>query len=123
MSKFLSEVKGFTPVIDVLANELGHMSALVYGIAWRYCQMEDGVCKAGVGRIAKHAKLSRKTAERHLKKLCGAGYLKDLTPTRKHAPHVYADTGKAKIRGLLTVEVGETESLTSETGKTGSLEG
>jgi DNA-binding MarR family transcriptional regulator len=121
MSKFLSEVKGFTPVIDVLAQELGLMSAVVYGIVWRYCQMEDRVCTASRKRIAEHADISVKTVERHLKRLCKAGYLKDLTPDQKHRPHVYADSGKAKIMGLLTVEVGTTESLTSDLGKTESL--
>ena len=117
MSKFLSEVKGFTPVIDVLAQELGLMTAVVYGIVWRYCQMEDKVCKASRERIAEHAGISIKTVERHLEKLCGAGYLKDLTPDRKHKPHIYADAGKARILGLLTVEIdrgGTTESRTSE---------
>lgn len=123
MSRFLSEVKGFTPVIDILARELGLMTAVVYGIAWRYCQMEDRVCSASRERIAEHAGISTKTVERHLKKLCVAGYLEDLTPTWKHKPHIYADSGKAKIKGLLIAEVGQTESLTSEVGQTESPAG
>lgn len=112
MSKFLSEVKGFTPVIDILANELGVITALVYGIVWRYCQMEDGVCKASRERIAQHAGISAKTVKRHLEKLCKSGYLKDTTPDRRNNPHIYANTGKAKIIGLLSIEIGGTESPT-----------
>lgn len=120
MSKFLSEVKGFTPVIDILANELGLMAAVVYGIVWRYCQMEDKVCTASRERIAEHANISSKTVERHLKELCKAGYLEDLTPEKRHRPHIYADSGKAKIKGLLMVEIGKTESPTPDRGKTES---
>ncbi len=121
MSKFLSEVKGFTPVIDVLAEELGLMPALVYGRVWRFCQMKDKVCTASLETLAKPLGVSKKTVERHIKKLCQMGYLEDRTPDRKHRPHIYADIGEAKIRGLLVATVGKSESPTSELGKTESL--
>jgi len=121
MSKFLSEVKGFTPVIDVLAKELGLMPALVYGRVWRFCQMKDKVCTASLETLAKPLGVSRKTVERHIKKLCQMGYLEDRTPDRKHRPHIYADIGKAKIMGLVVATVGKSESPTSELGKTESL--
>lgn len=120
MSKFLSEVKGFTPVIDILAQELGLMAAVVYGIVWRYCQMEDHVCTASLDRIAEHANISRRTVERHIKDLCDAGYLEDRTPGKRHRPHIYADTGRAKITGLLTVEISTTESPENTTENTTS---
>jgi len=101
---FLQEVKGFTPVIDILVDKLGLMPALVYGNVWRFCQMEDGVCKARLEKIAKRVGVSYKTAQRHIKVLCNEGYLEDLTPDLRNAPHVYADTGKVKILGLLSVE-------------------
>lgn len=118
---FLSQVKGFTPVIDVLANELGTMTALVYGIAWRYCQLEDKVCRASKETIGKHANISPKTVQRHLHALVKAGYLEDTTPDQKHRPHVYKDTGKAQIIGLVEARiVGRSESPTSEVGSTES---
>ena len=110
MSKFLSEVKGFTPVIDVLVHELGLMPAVAYGAVWRYCQMEDGVCKASMAKIARRIGVDRATVHRHIKALCEAGYLKDLTPERRNCPHIYADTGRAKIKGLLAVESSVAES-------------
>jgi len=113
MSKFLAEVNGFTPVIDVVAQDVGLMSAVVYGVVWRYCQMEDGRCTASIQNIADRAGISRKTAERHMKKLVEAGYLTRIAE-RNHAPCEYADTGKVKIEGLLAAR-GKSESPT--TGK------
>lgn len=101
MTTILSEVEGFTPVIDVIVGELGLMPALVYGVAWRYCQMEDGVCKANLETIAKRIGVSRATVKRNIKILRDEGYLVDTTPDRKHKPHVYADAGKVRIAGLL----------------------
>jgi DNA-binding Lrp family transcriptional regulator len=114
MNKFLSEIKGFTPVIDVLVHELGLMPAVAYGAVWRYCQMEDGVCKASMTKIARRIGVDRATVHRHIKALCEAGYLKDLTPEMRNCPHIYADTGRAKIKGLLAVESSVVESNSSE---------
>ncbi len=119
MSTFLSEVKGFTPVIDIMVKEIGLMPALIYGRVWRFCRMEDGVCTASLDTIAGYIGVSRKTVERHIKTLCDGGYLRDMTPDRRHKPHEYADTGKAKIMGLIAA-TGETESPTPEIGKTES---
>jgi DNA-binding MarR family transcriptional regulator len=113
MNKFLSEVKGFTPVIDVLVHELGLMPAVAYGVVWRYCQMEDGVCKASMAKIARRIGVDRATVHRHIKALCEAGYLKDLTPGLRNCPHTYADTGRAKIR-LLAVKSSLAECNSSE---------
>jgi hypothetical protein len=116
---FLSQVAGFTPVIDALAREVGLVTAAVYGVVWRYCQMKDGVCSASLETIAEHVGLDRKTAERHVKKLCQKGYLKDLTPGTRNKSHVYVDTGRVKITGLVQAQVvpvdkveGQTESPT-----------
>lgn len=107
MGSFLQEVKGFTPVIDVLARTVGWTTAAVYGVAWRYCQMQDGVCKAAQETIADHLGVCADTVKAHLDKLCKNGYLEDLTPGLQGRPHVYKDTGKVKIIGLLAVEMPE----------------
>ena len=118
---FLSDVKGFTPVVDALAEELGLIPAVVYGVAWRFCQMRDGVCHASLETIAKRVGISRRTVQRHIHELCTAGYLEDLTPERTHRPHRYRDTGKAQIVGLVAARVGATQSPTPEpTGRTES---
>jgi DNA-binding Lrp family transcriptional regulator len=99
MSKtVLADVDGFTPVIDDLIEEMGLMSSVVFGRIWRYCQMEDGVCKASLETIGDGIGVDKATVMRHAKELCEAGYLKDLTPELRNRPHVYADTGKAGLK-------------------------
>jgi len=119
MSKFLTQVEGFTPVIDVVVDDIGLVPAIVYGIVWRYCQMDNGICRASLDTIADKIGMSRKTVERHIKALCEAGYLEDTTPEVRNRPHIYTDTGKTKIEGLLHAKTEsrstESESLTAET--------
>lgn len=103
MSKtILADVDGFTPIIDSIVTDLGLMPAVVFGRIWRYCQMDDKVCKASLEKISEGIGVDRATVMRHAKSLCDAGYLKDLTPELKNRPHIYADTGKAGIRVSLS---------------------
>jgi DnaD/phage-associated family protein len=98
MSKtVLANVSGFTPLIDSVVTECGLMTAAVFGKMWRYCQMEDGVCKASQERLAAELGITRPTVNAHICKLIEAGYIVDKTPTLAGAPHVYADTGKAGL--------------------------
>lgn len=98
MSKtILANVDGFTPVIDGMIPEVGAMTALIFGKAWRYCQMADGVCKAAQDRIADELGLSRATINTHFAKLVEFEYLEDLTPDLLGFPHEYRDTGKANL--------------------------
>jgi len=92
------KLDGFTPVLDVVADELGLTPAVVFGLVWRHCQMPDGICRASVATLAKLAGIkSVKTVRGHLKALCDAGYIEDLTPDLRHRPHIYKDTGKVTI--------------------------
>ena len=98
MSKtILAEVDGFTPVIDTMIQDVGLMTATVFGKVWRYCQMSDGVCTAAQERIADELGVSRATINQHIDKLVQAGYLQDKTPALLGMPHVYRDTGKAGL--------------------------
>lgn len=116
MSKtILANVDGFTPVIDGLVDEVGLMSAVVFGRVWRYCQMEDQVCKASLETIADSIGVDRVTVMRHIKELCERGYLEDLTPDLRNRPHVYVDTGKA---GLTLSISGVAQSNTRKNGVT-----
>lgn len=113
MGSFLTQVEGFTPLMDIVVQDVGLIEAAVYGNVWRYCQMKDGVCRASMQTIADNLSISRRTAMRHIDALCKAGYLKDLTPDLRHKPHTYADTGKARIVGLLSAREGVPESHTN----------
>jgi DNA-binding MarR family transcriptional regulator len=97
----LRHVPGFTPVIDVVAHDVGITTAAVYGVHWRYCQMEEGVSRAAMKTIGARLGLSAKTVRRHTQKLCERGYLKDLTPDATNTPHVYRDLGRDVIDQLL----------------------
>ncbi len=108
MGDFVAQVKGFTPVIDVVVEDVGLVAAAVYGAVWRFSQMQDGVCRASLETIAARVGVNRWTALRHIKALVQAGYLRDLTPDEKGRPHRYADTGKARLLGL--VEAGRSDS-------------
>jgi len=114
MSKtILTDIEGWTPTIDAVIDDLDLLSSVVFGRVWRYCQMEDGICRATIEKIADGCGLSRRTVERRLEKLCGTGYLKDLTPDRRNAPHVYADTGKAGLQAVIRA-TSESRTGTSE---------
>jgi DNA-binding MarR family transcriptional regulator len=102
---FLSRVQGFTPVIDVLVEELGLIPAAMYGLVWRYCQGERGVCQASLDTLAERLHINRRTALRHLKHLVREGYLEDLTPDLRNHPHTYADAGRAEIDSLVQARV------------------
>ncbi len=107
------ELKGFTPLLDVLIEKFGLVTAAIYGVIWRYAQMEDKVCRASLEKIGQRVSVSAKTVERHVKKLCEDDYLNDLTPDIKHKPHIYVITSKAQIKGLMEAKIeGQTESLT-----------
>jgi len=121
LKTFLTRVQGFTPVIDALAQELSTLHALVYGVVWRFCQMKDDVCTASTETLAQKVGISRRTVWRYLKDLCEEGYLEDLTPNRRNAPHVYRDTGKAKILGLVEGKV-EVEETVAESHSSGVVE-
>jgi DNA-binding MarR family transcriptional regulator len=122
MMKLQIELKGFTPLLDKLVKDYGVITAAVYGIVWRYAQMDDKVCRASLEKIADRINISSKTAERHIKKLCTSGYLEDLTPQVKNKPHIYIVTGKAELAGFVSSEIrSDRESDLDQLGQTESL--
>ena len=101
MGSFLTTCGGFTPLVDSLVEVRGRTFATVWGVLWRYSQMEDGVCKASVESIAARAGVSEKTVRRALSDMVETGYIMDLTPDRRNRPHVYKLTPKARLVGSL----------------------
>ena len=93
----LADVSGFTPVIDSIAREYGLIRSAVFGRMWRYCQMQDGVCRASMETISEDLGIDRATVLRHAQELVNDGYLEDTTPDLRNRPHVYKDTGKAGL--------------------------
>ena len=64
MTTFLSQVNGFTPLIDAVVADAGLNEAMVYGMVWRYCRMQNGVCYASTTTIGNRLGLSRRTVQR-----------------------------------------------------------
>lgn len=113
MSKtILTEVDGWTPLIDVIVDSLGLTAAAVFGRMWRYCQMSDNVCRASQETIARELHVSRKTVNEQIEILVKNGFLEDTTPDVRNRPHVYADTGKAGLR--LSIVGGVMKGYTSQ---------
>jgi hypothetical protein len=80
----------FTPLYDGIIQQHGVLTAAVYGLIWRYCQMRDGVCRASIATMAAHINVSLPTITRHIDILLTAGYVNDLTPNVRNRPHTYA---------------------------------
>jgi DNA-binding Lrp family transcriptional regulator len=103
MTTILTQVDGWTPLIDDLTKELGLVTSAVFGRVWRFCQGEKRVCVASLETIAEDLHLDKGTVQRHIKKLCSQKYLKDITPGLRNVPHTYADTGKISIYTKVSV--------------------
>jgi len=101
--QIVTEVSGFIPIFDIVAEFYdNHMTALVFGRMWNYCGMSDGVCRAGLERLASDMKISRATVIRHIELLCADGFMIDLTPDRRNRPHEYKDGGKVVMKSQLS---------------------
>ncbi len=81
----------FSPVIDVVAADIGLVAAAVYGAIWRFCQGDQHVCNASLETIAARVHLTRRCIAQQIAVLEQKGYIEDLTPKRKGRPHSYRD--------------------------------
>jgi DNA-binding Lrp family transcriptional regulator len=113
-----STFTGFTPAPDHLIKLYGYVTALVWGRIWRYCQMSDGVCRAKLETIANELGMSERTIIRHVEPLVVDGFLKDITPDLKNRPHIYADTGKLRIKISVETTVTESQSRVTKSQST-----
>ena len=110
----VASVSGFTPCPDVLIDEFGHTTALVWGKIWRFSQMSGGVCRASILRLADELGLTDDTIAKHVRLLEGAKYIKDTTPTLRNKPHIYKDTHKLSLK--ISVSMDDGQSTTEKIG-------
>jgi len=100
--KIVQEISGFYPLFEALLGFYkDEITPAVFGVAWRYCQMEDGVCRASLRTIAGILNISEATAMRRMETLCNDGYLIDTTPDARNIPHIYVDAGKVIMKSAL----------------------
>ena len=83
---------GFTMLFDSIVEEFGLTTAAVFGVIWRYCQMEGHRCTASYRTIGKRVGLHHQTVRVHAKKLVDAGYLR--VKALAGVGNIYYDTGK-----------------------------
>jgi len=105
----LTQVNGWTPVIDAIVLAHGATAALVFGRVWRYCQMRDGLCSASLGTIAGDLGMSRDTIRLAVKLLVEKGFLRDLDPGENAYAHRLQDTGKAALIGRFDAVVDDSD--------------
>lgn len=120
---------GYTPVFDCVkqfqgksGKKLGHITALVYGVVWRYCQFKNkknpvhiiGKCWASYATIGEIADTSAKTVQRRIKILIDEGFLerKGTCPTLKTTIH--AITPKVVVTNMSAIVTGTTPDRESE---------
>jgi len=104
----LAYVDGFTPCIDAIVKEYGLVTAAVFGVIWRYCQMEDDTCWASHETIGEKIGLTRQAIGEHAAKLVKSGYLEIIESDPGSTIH-YRDTGKANVSINITGGVNETD--------------
>lgn len=120
--KIVQEVSGFYPLFEALLEKYDDLiTPAVFGVAWRFCQMQDGVCKASLRTIAGILNIGEATVMRRMEVLCDDGYLKDLTPGLKHRPHIYADTGLVVMKSSLGVSESVSQGNTSVSGRNATV--
>ena len=113
--QIIQEVSGFVPVFEAILEKYDdYVTALVFGRRWQYCRMEDGVCRAGLERIASDLKMSAATVMRHTEKLVEDGYLIDLTPDLRNVPHHYKDAGLIVMKSQLTASISQRNTSISQ---------
>jgi DNA-binding Lrp family transcriptional regulator len=113
--QIIQEISGFTPIFDaVVSHYKDETRAAVHGAMWRFCQMQDGVCRASLSTIAEILGISSATVMRHAEVLCKDGYFTDLTPDLKNRPHVYADTGRVVMKSKINAGISQRNTSISQ---------
>jgi hypothetical protein len=112
----LSEVNGWTPVIDSIATEYSPITALVFGVIWRYCQMDSHKCTASQQTLADHIGISRRAFMDHAKILVENGFL--IAEESIGKTTTYYDTGKAGVRIILAGDVQESDNQPTQEMRT-----
>ena len=102
--KIITEISGWVPIFDCVLQDNNNLTkTAIHGAMWRFCQMKDNACRASLATIGKMIGVDKATVMRYAKELCDEGYFVDLTPDLKNRPHIYADTGKVRMRSKFDV--------------------
>lgn len=110
----------FTPLFNTVVSQVGLTVAAVYGLIWRYSQMDEGVCCISADRMASLLAIDRRTVIRSIQVLKSGPepYISDLTPTLLNRPHRYKPTSRIQCDIVSLPE----QSTVSDCHTTGTLE-
>lgn len=109
-NKISGTMSGWSPIFDTVVQEVGLMTASVYGVIWRHCQMRNGECTASQETLAGKIGITIRSLQRHAEKLIDAGFLSKVTDTGVGT--TYSDNEKMNIRVAVYAQEGTTESRT-----------
>jgi len=100
------KAKGFTPLVDSLVQDIGLTAASIYGVIWRYCQMNSRTCYASQKTIGDRLCLSRSAINRNIKTLESSGYIRCLNPgaAKEGVSKVYIVTNKVEIEAAFVMD-------------------
>lgn len=101
---------GFVLCPDEIAMKHGLYAAAVYGLVYRFENMEDGVCWASQKTLAEMLDISDRVVRKHLKVLLENGYISEKK--RKGVSSLYNTTNKLVLN--ISVRPGDTAALYSE---------
>lgn len=113
----MADRTGYTPIFDCVKHykgangkKLGHVTALIFGIIWRFCQFQDkesdvvrntGICWASHDTIAEIATTSSKTVQRHVGKLIKIGFIKKMGAHESYRTPIYAVTARVTVKNMV----------------------
>ena len=91
-------MSNFTPIFEsiISLDDIKLADAAIFGVVWRYCQMDKGLCNAAPDTMADKIGVSTKTVRRSLAVLVGKNLIQDLTPGRRNDTHEYVLTSYAR---------------------------
>lgn len=72
------------------------MTALAFGVIWRYCQLKDGACTASQETLSEKIGITTRALFTHVEILIANGYLEKSSQTGQTV--TYRDTGKAGMK-------------------------
>ncbi len=92
--RILARLPLFIPMFDQMVLRYGIMTAAVYGVVWRQCQMGERLCRIPVCRVANVVGANPITVTKSLRRLVEQGWVEDVTPHIGRHPHAYRVTGR-----------------------------
>ncbi len=78
---------GFIPYSTELATKIGSVNALVAAGIWLKWRIQKRVCNAGTRELGRVLALNHTTVSKAIKWLVSEGWVEDLSPDRRGAPH------------------------------------